>query len=69
MRSDIGMCPATLLANFGEPSADDIRGALEASREAGATGVSVWTPYLQILGGAEPGRGHRQGGGTADESR
>jgi sugar phosphate isomerase/epimerase len=48
------MCPATLLANFGEPSADDIRGALEASRDAGATGVSVWTPYLQILGGAEP---------------
>ncbi len=52
MRPSIGMCPATLLTDFGSPSADDIRAALDTSREAGATGVSVWTPHVELLGGA-----------------
>ncbi len=53
MRAGIGMCPATLLANFETPTADDIRAALDAARAAGATGVSVWTPHVELLGGAE----------------
>jgi len=50
--SHLGICPATLLTDFTTTDGDDIRAALDAARAAGAAGVSVWTPHLDLLGGA-----------------
>jgi sugar phosphate isomerase/epimerase len=54
MLADVGMCPATLLTDLVTTTGDDVRRTLDASQQAGAAGVSVWTPHFDLLGGVEP---------------
>jgi sugar phosphate isomerase/epimerase len=47
------MCPATLIADYMSPSADDVREAVDVSLRAGATAASTWTLHIPALGGLE----------------
>jgi sugar phosphate isomerase/epimerase len=51
--TDVGMCPATLIADFMSPSGDDVRAAIDASLKAGATTASTWTLHFPALGGLD----------------
>jgi sugar phosphate isomerase/epimerase len=54
MLADVGICPATLLTDLVATTGDDVRRSLDASQQAGAAAVSVWTPHFDLLGGIEP---------------
>jgi sugar phosphate isomerase/epimerase len=47
------MCPATLIADFMNPTGDDVRAAVDSALRAGATTSSTWTLHLPALGGLE----------------
>ncbi len=51
--TSIGMCPATLIADFMSPTGDDVRAAVDVALRAGATTASTWTLHLPALGGLE----------------
>ncbi len=50
----VGMCPASLMADFMSPSGDEVRAAVDASLQAGASAASTWTLHFDVLGGLEP---------------
>lgn len=52
--TEVGMCPASLMADFMSPSGDEVRAAVDASLKAGASAASTWTLHFDVLGGLEP---------------
>ncbi len=50
----VGMCPASLMADFMSPTGDEVRAAVDASLQAGASAASTWTLHFDVLGGLEP---------------
>jgi sugar phosphate isomerase/epimerase len=51
--TEVGMCPATLIADFMSPSGDEVRAAVDASLAAGASAASTWALHFGALGGLE----------------
>ncbi len=51
--TDVGMCPATLIADFMNPTGDDVRAAVDTSLRAGASTASTWAMHFPALGGLE----------------
>jgi sugar phosphate isomerase/epimerase len=51
--TEVGMCPASLMADFMSPTGDEVRAAVDASLQAGASAASTWTLHFDVLGGLE----------------
>jgi sugar phosphate isomerase/epimerase len=51
--NEVGMCPASLMADFMSPTGDEVRAAVEASLHSGASAASTWTLHFDALGGLE----------------
>jgi hypothetical protein len=63
--TEVGMCPATLIADFMSPTGDDVRAAVDTALRAGATTASTWTLHLPALGGLEAAARWLKGAGMA----